>query len=80
MSHGWDGCFGSEQSSNMEGLKGYFAFPVEYFLAGSTKLTSETPITGLYFYAALKNDTKYFNIPFFFDDARLVVDVNNLLG
>ena len=79
---GTDGCFGSGDSGsqNMEGLKGYFAFPLEYFLMGSTKLTKDTPITGLYFYASLKNNSKYFNVPYFFDDARLVVDVNNLLG
>jgi hypothetical protein len=79
---GTDGCFGSGDSGsqNMEVTKGYFAFPLEYFLMGSTKLTKDTPITGLYFYASLKNNSKYFNVPYFFDDARLVVDVNNLLG
>ena len=78
FSHGWDGCFGNEQSSNVEGLKGYFAFPIEYFLNGSQKLTSESAITGVYFYASLKNDSKYFNKPFYFSDVRLIVDFEDL--
>ena len=79
--HGLDGCFGNGDSGapNMEGKKGYFAFPVAYFLSGSARLTADTPITGLYFYASLKNDSKYFNRPFYFDDIRLVVDWKDLL-
>jgi|GEM_PF-443404 len=80
LSHGTDGCFGNGDSGsqNMEGMKGYFAFPTEYFRKGSSTMTSETPVIGLYFYASLKNDSKYFNQPFYFDDARLVVDLEDL--
>ena len=80
LSHGVDGCFGNGDSGsqNMQGKKGYFAFPVEYFLSGSTKLTAETPITGLYFYCSLKENPLYFNTPFFFDDARLVTNLEDL--
>lgn len=72
MSHAWDGCFGTEQSSSVIGKKGYFAFPVEYFLKGSTALTSESVITGVYFYFAITNDDAYFNKPFYLDDFQLV--------
>ena len=78
--HGGDGCFGSGDSGSqaMVGKKGYFAFPVEYFLNGSEKLNKDSVIKGLYFYASLENNAKYFNKPYYFDDIRLVVNLEAL--
>ena len=79
LSHGTDGCFGTGDSGSqgMKGKKGYFAFPVEYFLSGSTAMTADTPVTGLYFYASL-SASQYTNQPFYFDDIRLVVDYKDV--
>lgn len=80
LSHGADGCFGAGDSGSqgMNGKKGYFAFPVEYFLNGSNELDASSLISGLYFYGSLADNSQYFNVPFYFDDIRLVTDYKEL--
>ncbi|MBQ4332608.1 MAG: metallophosphoesterase [Clostridia bacterium] len=79
LSHGMDGCFGAGENGSqaMKGKKGYFAFPVEYFQYGSAKMNADTVVTGLYFYASMAN-SQFTNVPFYFDDIRLVADYKNL--
>ncbi len=74
LSHNDDGCFGSsgEGTQAMNGKKGYFAFPVEYFMENSNVLTSDSLITGVYFYGAVYANIKYIDKPFYFDDFKLV--------
>lgn len=78
MSHGWDGCFGTEQSSSVVGKKGYFAFPIENFKRGNIFLSGDTAVTALYFYGSVKDNSQYFNQPIYFDDIRLAVDYKDL--
>ena len=79
LSHGGDGCFGTGDSGSqaMKGKKGYFAFPIEYFLKGSKAMTADTAVVGLYYYASLSGSGSL-NVPFYFDDIQLVVDYKNL--
>ena len=75
LSHGADGCFGAGDSGSQSvaGLKGYLAFPIENFRNGSTSLTKDSPITGLYFWGSIK-DVAQLGKAFYFDDFRLAVN------
>ena len=57
----------------MMGKKGYFAVPVQNLKKGSATLSSDTLISGFYFYGSL-NSRACYNVPFYFDDIRLVED------
>ncbi len=76
LKHGADGCFGvgDNGSQSMKGKKGYFAFPIENMKMGSTAPTASTAITGIYFYGSLNDNALYADVPFYFDDFRLVTD------
>lgn len=78
MNHGWDGCFGADQSSSIEDKKGYFAFPIDHFQKGMNKWDSSVVVTGVYFYGSVKNNSEYFNQPVYIDDIRLAVDYQDL--
>ena len=75
LSHGGDGCFGvgDSGSQTMEGKKGYFAFPIEYFLNSSRSMSEDTLITGFYLYADIKS-ADYANTPFYIDAIALTDD------
>ena len=75
MSHGGDGCFGNAQEGSVRGLKGWFAFPVEYMQLGSNKLNSESNVTGIYLYASYAS-AEYVNREYYFDNITLVEDYN----
>ena len=79
LSHGGDGCFGVGDggSQGMMGKKGYFAVPVQNLKKGSATLSSDTLISGFYFYGSLNSGACY-NVPFYFDDIRLVEDYREL--
>ncbi len=81
LSHGDDGCFGvgDSGSQGMMGKKGYFAVPVENLKNGSKSLTENTLISGFYFYGSLNSGLCY-NVPFYFDDIKLVEDYKNNNG
>lgn len=81
LSHGGDGCFGVGDggSQGMMGKKGYFAIPVENLKSGSIALTEDTLISGFYFYGSLNSGSCY-NVPFYFDDIKLVEDYKNING
>lgn len=53
MQHGSDGCFGQAEGSSVRGLCGWFAFPLENMLQGSTAPSADTVITDIYFYYCL---------------------------
>ncbi len=81
LSHGEDGCFGigDAGSQGMNGKKGYFAFPIEYFLHdGLTALTKDSVVVGIYFYGNVRKNINILNKPFYFDDMMLVVDYEEL--
>ena len=73
LSHGWDGCFGTAQSSSVVGKKGYFAVCVEDLLQGSRQMNGETLVSGFYFYGDL-SESSYANKPFYIDNIMLVED------
>lgn len=72
MSHGWDGCFGSNQNSDVAGMKGYFAFPLEDMKQASSGkfINGSSVIDGIYFYYSY-TDENYANKMFYIDDVRL---------
>lgn len=72
LAHGTDGCFGREQEGSVNGLKGYFAFPISDLRQGNNKMNENTVITGLYFYASLWYGEAYLNKPFYIDNVMLV--------
>ena len=80
LSHGTDGCFGvgDSGSQGINGKKGYFAFPLEYFLCGGTAIKEDSLVAGFYFYGSMDNKEQYFNVPFYFDDIKLVVDYKTI--
>ena len=73
LKHGGDGCFGVGDygSQAMKGKKGYFAIPVENLCLGSKAMTSDTLITGFYFYGSLNSGADY-NTSFYLDEIYLV--------
>lgn len=73
LSNGSDGCFGAGDGQSVKGMKGWFAFPLETMTAGSGRLTSESVVTGLYFYFSFSSSRmagKYF----YLDHVTLVKD------
>jgi len=80
LSHGGDGCFGVGDggSQAMMGKKGYFAIPTQNLRNGSNPLTKDSLIAGFYFYGSLNSGSSY-NVPFYFDDIRLVEDYRTFL-
>ncbi len=72
LAHGSDGCFGREQEGSVNGLKGYFAFPIDDLRQGNNRMNENTVITGLYFYASLWWGEAYLNKPFYIDNVMLV--------
>ena len=79
LSHGGDGCFGvgDSGSQGVMNKKGYFAIPVENLKKGGTALTADSLISGFYFYGSLNSGSSY-NVPFYFDDIRLVEDYKSI--
>ena len=73
MSHGWDGCFGTEQNCSVKGLKGYFALPIANFQKGTTTMSSETLVTGIYIYADISSND-YANKSFYYGNFALTDD------
>lgn len=72
---GSDGCIGEADNSSVKNYKGWFAFPIENMLQSGSgaQLTSESIITGYYFYLSLATEAmtgKYVYI----DDVTLVKD------
>ena len=81
LTTGESGCFGTseEGSQGVNGKKGYFAFPIEYFiLDGSSSLYDTSLITGIYFYGGIKKNINYLSKPFYFDNVMLVEDYNSI--
>lgn len=56
LSAGGDGCFGRGDGQSVQNFKGWFAFPVQYMRSGSKALTSDSVITGFYFYFCLASE------------------------
>lgn len=71
MSHGNDGCFGKDQSSEMKGKVGYLALPIEYFRNGGAKLKQGELVTGIYLYCDVTSGT---GEKFYIDEIWLVED------
>ena len=83
LSHSEDGCFGAGETdaATMNGKKGYFAFPVEYFLYDEVmSLTENTLIRGIYLRGGTRKNLNFNGKPFYFDDMMLVVDYNNIFS
>ena len=76
MSHGDDGCFGTNQGSSVKGKKGYFAFPTEYFSYGGSLANESVLVTGIYFYCDVNTGT---GKEFYFDSFMLVEDYKSTL-
>lgn len=84
MVHGGDGCFGDAQDSDVYGLKGYFAFPLDSFFVRSNCNSNEveggsTPIAadivGVYLfwdYSDERSDTQ--GNTFYLDNIEFVTD------
>ena len=73
INHGNDGCFGTAQNSSVIGLKGYFALPIANFQKGTTTMSSETLVTGIYIYADISSND-YANKPFYYGNFALTDD------
>jgi len=74
FSHGGDGCFGIDQSSGVNGKKGYFAFAIEDLRQGSKSMNENTLVSGFYFYGSLWQGGAYLNKPFYIDNVMLCQD------
>ncbi len=75
MSHGNDGCFGTQQGSSVKGKVGYLALPIQYFRQVSKEMTSNTLITGIYFYCDVNSGV---NEAFYIDNIQLVEDYTTI--
>jgi len=73
MKHGGDGCFGQAEGSSVKGFCGWFAFPIENMLQGSTAPSSDTVITDIYFYYCLSQASMAGN-HIYLDNIALVED------
>ena len=73
LKHGWDGCFGVGNSCPIKGKKGYFAFPTSSLKQGSKAMKPDTLVSGFYFYGDIASG-EFANVPFYFDDIKLVDD------
>ena len=73
MQHGSDGCFGQAEGSSVKGLCGWFAFPLDNMLQGSTAPSDDTILTDIYFYYCLSQASMTGN-RVYIDDITLVKD------
>lgn len=73
LSTGGDGCFGKGDGQSVQGYKGWFAFPVRYMRSGSKALTSDSVITGFYFYFCLASE-EMAGKEIYIDEVTLVKD------
>lgn len=73
LSCGSDGCFGQGDGESVKGLKGWFAFPIEYMRAGDKQLSEDSVVTGFYFYFSLAS-SEMAGKEVYIDDVTLVKD------
>lgn len=81
--HGSDGCFGEGDGESVKGLKGWFAFPIEYMTRSGDSLDENSIVTGFYFYFCLSEsgmagkDTYIDNITLVEDYKTFLTDSGN---
>ena len=64
---------GAGDSCSVAGYKGYFAFPISDMYCGSSKLNSNSAISGIYFYMSA-NSSEMVGKPVYVDNIQLVTD------
>ena len=75
--HGYDGCFGADQDSPINGFVGYMAFPLADFMswdsADNLFDADTTKVEGVFFYFDVASDD-YLDKTFYFDNIAFVED------